>query len=192
MMAHSQIMNLGIVYWMFDPGFLFFFVFLSAIQELWEGVITSLMPKTRTTSGTATMTAAARSCTRTRSTRTLPTFCSTSSRGWTMPSSCPRSMARRWQTRAAWTRTSSPTTRSTVCCSEPELLGWGRNPGMCPRGGPGWAREQLVVVIVPCELKAQKEPLVKQLISSSIVLFCFLTTCSKRFWCWTSETATGL
>lgn len=59
-MAHSQVMDLGVIHCMFDPGFLFFFTFLSAIQELWEGVITSLMPKTRTTSGTATMTAAAR------------------------------------------------------------------------------------------------------------------------------------
>lgn len=38
----------------------FFFFFLSAIQELWEGVTMSLMPKTQTTSGTATMTAAVR------------------------------------------------------------------------------------------------------------------------------------
>lgn len=38
----------------------FFFFFLSAIQELWEGVIMSLMPKTQTTSGTATMTVAVR------------------------------------------------------------------------------------------------------------------------------------
>lgn len=45
---------------MFDPDFIFFFVFFSAIQELWEGVIMSLMPKTRTTSGTATMTVAVR------------------------------------------------------------------------------------------------------------------------------------
>lgn len=32
----------------------------SAIQELWAEVITSLMPKTQTTSGTVTMTAAVR------------------------------------------------------------------------------------------------------------------------------------
>lgn len=44
---------------MSEPDFFFFF-FLSAIQELWEGVIMSLMPKTQTTSGTATMTVAVR------------------------------------------------------------------------------------------------------------------------------------
>lgn len=35
---------------------------------------------------------------------------------------CQRSMAKRWQTQAAWMKTLSPTTKSTVCYSEATTL----------------------------------------------------------------------
>lgn len=59
-----------------------------------------------------------RKCTRRSSTPTQPTSSSTSSRGSTTPSSCQRSMAKRWPTPVAWTRTLSPTTRNTVSSSD--------------------------------------------------------------------------
>lgn len=59
-----------------------------------------------------------RKCTLRRSTQTRPTSSFTSSRGSTTPSSCQRSMARRWLTPVAWTKTLSQTTRNIVSSSD--------------------------------------------------------------------------